>query len=92
MVISGVMATSATTPKASVARFPPTAVHRPMVIGSRKAAVSDGIRILRERLSDNLQRVSSGADYGLFCAVLLGDKTGLSEESNDLFRFNKVFT
>ena len=56
------------------------------VTDSRKAAVSDGIRILRERLSDNLQRVSSGADYGLFCAVLLGDKTGLSEESNDLFR------
>ena len=39
MVSSGVMATSATTPKASVARFPPAAVHSPIVIGSRKAAV-----------------------------------------------------
>ena len=39
MAISGVMATMATTPKASVTTFPPTARHAPVASGSRKVAV-----------------------------------------------------
>ena len=38
-VISGVMATSATTPKASISTLPPTAVHAPIAKGSRNVAV-----------------------------------------------------
>ena len=36
MVMSGVMATMATTPKASVTILPPTAEHAPIAKGSRK--------------------------------------------------------
>ena len=36
MAISGVMATMATTPKASVTILPPTAEHAPIAKGSRK--------------------------------------------------------
>ena len=39
MAISGVMATMATTPNASEAMFPPTALHAPMASGSRNVAV-----------------------------------------------------
>ena len=39
MVISGVIATIATTPKASVRMSRPRASHAPMVRGSRKVAV-----------------------------------------------------
>ena len=39
MVMSGIMATSATTPKASATRFPPSACDTPMQKGSMKAAV-----------------------------------------------------
>ena len=39
IVISGVMATMATTPKASVTIFPPTAMQVPWAKGSRKVAV-----------------------------------------------------
>lgn len=39
MVISGVMATMATIPKASVIKLPPRALHAPMAKGSRKVAV-----------------------------------------------------
>jgi len=39
MVTSGVMATMATTPKASVTRFPPAAAHAPNAKGSRNVAV-----------------------------------------------------
>ena len=39
MVISGVMATMATMPKASVTILPPTAPQAPCARGSRKAAV-----------------------------------------------------
>ena len=38
-VMSGIMATSATTPKASATRFPPSACDTPMQKGSMKAAV-----------------------------------------------------
>ena len=39
MVSSGVMATMATTPKASVTTLPPRASQAPMAKGSRKVAV-----------------------------------------------------
>ena len=39
-VISGIIATRATRPKASVMTFPPTASHAPMAKGSMKVAVS----------------------------------------------------
>ena len=39
MVISGVMATIATTPKASVVTSPPNALHAPMASGNRNVAV-----------------------------------------------------
>ena len=39
MVTSGVMATIATTPKASVTRLPPTASQAPRAKGSRNVAV-----------------------------------------------------
>ncbi len=39
MVIRGVMATMATTPKASVMILPPTALQAPMAKGRRKVAV-----------------------------------------------------
>ena len=39
MVMSGVMATIATTPKASVTMLPPTALHAPIAKGSRNVAV-----------------------------------------------------
>ena len=39
IVISGVIATIATMPKASVAMSPPTAEHTPMARGSRNVAV-----------------------------------------------------
>ena len=39
MVMSGVMATMATMPKASVRILPPTASHAPMAKGSRNVAV-----------------------------------------------------
>lgn len=39
IVISGVIATIATTPKASVTMFPPRAEQAPCAIGSRNAAV-----------------------------------------------------
>ena len=39
MVTRGVMATMATTPKASVTMLPPTAVQAPMAKGRRKVAV-----------------------------------------------------
>ena len=39
MVISGVMATMATTPNASVRMLPPAASQAPMASGSRKVAV-----------------------------------------------------
>ncbi len=37
--MSGIMATSETSPKASVMTFPPTASHAPMAKGSMKVAV-----------------------------------------------------
>ena len=39
MVISGVIATIATTPKASVIMFPPATLQAPIANGSRKVAV-----------------------------------------------------
>ena len=38
-VISGIIATSATSPNASVITFPPSAVHAPIASGSMKVAV-----------------------------------------------------
>ncbi|MBP5291022.1 MAG: ComEC family DNA internalization-related competence protein [Lachnospiraceae bacterium] len=56
------------------------------LVDGKRDIVRDTIRLIRKRLSENMERVSSGDDLGIFRAVLLGDKSDLSEEESEIFR------
>ncbi|MCI8512206.1 MAG: DNA internalization-related competence protein ComEC/Rec2 [Lachnospiraceae bacterium] len=61
-------------------------LHEP----SRVRPLAEGLRLLGERLGDTLSRVAEPADAGILKAVLLGDKTELSDSVYALYQRNGI--
>ena len=56
--------------------------------GSKIRLIDEGLCIIRERLSRTVNELYGEEDAGIINAMLLGDRTGLSEEIRDSYRMS----
>ncbi len=56
--------------------------------GSKTRFIDEGLCLIRERLSRTINELYGDEDAGIINAMLLGDRTGLSEEIRDRYRMS----
>lgn len=61
-----------------------------LVLDRRIDWISEGLRRLKERLKLVYQMICTETDYGIFCAVLLGEKQDLDAEVKSLYEKNGI--
>ncbi len=59
--------------------------------GVKLRLIDEGLCLMRERLSRTINEIYGEEDAGVINAMLLGDRTGLSEEIKDSYRKSGIF-
>ena len=60
------------------------------VVSRKTDWIGEGLQQLKERLKQVYQRICTEKDYGIFCAVLLGEKQELDGEVKSLYEENGI--